>query len=288
MKVCLNCKLKYDDSYKFCKKCGNTLSVYQSNKQNNSDTSSDVNIALCICSNFLIFILAFSIPILAYFYFRSDSNNAVVKNTEIVQQPKNNEHVLQKIVEVRQKERVVPNNFKSINVLGRNIYLPKNFKRIPEEEKILYTSSSEHMTMGIALYGLVDYNDVGKNDKSQRYEIIVTYSQSPSFKNINSYVEEKSFEEGLKGTLISVGQSGDVKFISKEICNNTDGHKYLKAVYSVSEKGNLDNKIKVCYVLTFFDGKLYGIFMKAFFDSYLEHSSDFNIISKTFGTIQEL
>lgn len=283
MKVCLNCKLKYEDSYKFCKKCGNTLLVFQPNKQNNG-VSSDTMIIVF----FLIILSIIGIAFLTSHYSSYDSNNATVKNTEIIRQPKNNEHVSQKIVEVRQKERIVPNSFKAINVLGRNIYLPKNFKRIPEEEKILYTSSSEHMTMGTALYGLVDYNDIGKNNKFKRYEVIVTYSQSPSFKNINSYVEEKSFEEGLKGTLISVGQSGDVNFISKEICNNTDGHKYLKAIYSVSEKGNPDNKIKVCYVLTFFDGKLYGIFMKAFFDSYWEHSSDFNIISKTFGTIQEL
>ena len=35
MKICLKCNSKYDDKYKFCKRCGNTLSVVQKVRQSN-------------------------------------------------------------------------------------------------------------------------------------------------------------------------------------------------------------------------------------------------------------
>ena len=56
--------------------------------------------------------------------------------------------------------------------------------------------------------------------------------------------------------------------------------------YSVLEKGNLDSKTYVDYILTIYDGKLFGIFLKRF--GTLDFNFDFDVISKTFGTVQEM
>lgn len=298
MKVCKRCNLEFDDKFKFCKKCGSILTdkVVRKKEFKIENTegilvpSERHQIMIKSASKwfFLFFIfLILWILVINNSSFDSQSNSSVrTYNSLSLSTSEKVESVPMKVIEVKKKERIVPNNFKVINLLGRNIYLPQNVKRIREEEKMFDTSSYDHIRAGIVYYGLVDNNTVGENNKYKRYEVIVIFSESPNFKGISSTVERKSLKEGLKGTLASVRQNGDVNLISEEFCENADGHQYLKAKYSVVEKGNLDSKTYVDYILTIYDGKLFGIFLKRF--GTLDFNFDFDVISKTFGTVQEM
>lgn len=279
MKYCSKCRIEYSDKFAFCKKCGQKLEIYQQQSQvkssntelvNNSGNKND--------SKRWMIIGAVIIVLLAFFLI--DGNSFM------------NKGVSGNIPDKGVKYSQIPDSFIAVDLLGRNIYLPKNYIRIKEEEKMLDTSSvninykTKIEKAGVALYGLIDNNGASENNMLKRYEVVVTFSQSPSFQNLKPHIEEKSFEEAFKGTKNLVSQSADFRLISKEICKNNDGHRYLKVVYVVSEKGNPSNSLIIHYAVTYFDGTMYGIFLRTSPETNGKFDNDFDMILKTFGTKQ--
>ena len=273
MRTCPNCHLEYDDKFSFCKRCGQRLErsqIQDSCVTPNTDVQNTNNHK----SNSWI-LIAGVVVLVALLGFFVTGDNGVSGN------PTN------KVSSSIAKKPLVPNHFVSVDVQGHNIFLPRNYIRIKEEEKMFDSPSIGRVERaGVGLYGLVDNNNAGENDMLKRYEVIVSYSQSPSFRNIKPHIEEKAFEEGYNGTMTTVRQSANVKLISKEICKNADGHRYLKVVYVVSERGNLDNKLLIHYAITYYDGIMYGIFLRTAPETNGKFDKDFDIILNTFGTTQ--
>ena len=216
-----------------------------------------------------------------------DKWDKIINSTSIVEKTENIKNDNQKVV--------VPQSFMAIDVVGRNIYLPKNFIRIREEERLLNSSviNKNHGThikrTGICLYGIVDNNDkkIGENDSLKRYEVMIGFAESPNFVNIKPNIEEKSLETAFKANMISVNAFSNVKIITKEICTNYNGHKYLKAVYVHKPNDNSNEKMITYYCTTFCDGKLYHITLNAFANVGDRYNKEFDIIFNTFGSVQE-
>ena len=272
MRTCPNCHLQYDDKFSFCKRCGQRLERIQ--KEDSCVTSNtDVQNTNNHKSNSWI-IIAGVVVLVALLGFFVTGDKGVPGSTS------------NKASSSIASKPLVPNNFVPVDVQGRNIFLPRNYIRIKEEEKMFDSPSIGHVERaGVGFYGLVDNNNAGENDMLKRYEVIVSYSQSPSFRNIKPHIEEKAFEEGYNGTMTTVRQSADVKLVSKEICKNVDGHRYLRVVYIVSERGNSNNKLLIHYAITYYDGIMYGIFLRTAPETNGKFDNDFDIILNTFGTM---
>lgn len=299
MKYCPKCQIEYSDKFAFCKKCGQKLEIQPQHFQvTSSNTEPENSIGNKRDSKKWMVIGVVVVALLVFF--AVGGNTLTNKNTQgnipdmriqkqdLTKNTVNSSNSSSMVL----KKSLIPDGYMAVDVVGRNIYLPKNFIRIKEEEKMFDTSSvnssynSKIEKAGVALYGLIDNNGAGENNILKRYEVVVSFSQSPSFQNLKPHIEDKSFEEAFKGTKNMVSQSADFRLISKEICKNNDGHRYLKVVYVVSEKGNPDNKLLIHYAVTYFDGTMYGIFLRTPPETNGKFDRDFNIILNTFGTIR--
>lgn len=182
-----------------------------------------------------------------------------------------------------------PNNFKAVDVAGRNIYLPKNLIRIKEEEK-MFDSSMINKTQGtnitragVALFGLIDNNKAGENDSLKRYDVIVGFSEFPNFVKIRPSYEEKYLETAFNSNMFGVKLLNSVQLISKKIHINIDGHKYLKSVYIMTPNNNSEEKLRVYHCATFSNGKLYNIFLRTYAGAGDRYNKEFDFILDSFG-----
>ena len=182
MKYCSKCRIEYSDKFAFCKKCGQKLEIYQQQSQvkssntelvNNSGNKND--------SKRWMIIGAVIIVLLAFFLI--DGNSFM------------NKGVSGNIPDKGVKYSQIPDSFIAVDLLGRNIYLPKNYIRIKEEEKMLDTSSvninykTKIEKAGVALYGLIDNNGAGENNMLKRYNNLRRVSLMNVFKFNNKRIE---------------------------------------------------------------------------------------------------
>ena len=201
----------------------------------------------------------------------------------------NNNYAIQDSKTTTNVKVTKPNNFKAIDVAGTNIYVPKNLIRISEEERMFdcseinKTQGTNITKAGVALFGLIDNNKVGENDRLKRYDVMVGFSESPNFIQIRPSFEESYLETAFKSNMFAVKLLNSVQLISKKIHINVDGHKYLKSVYVMTPKNNSDEKMRVYHCAIFSHGKLYNILLRTYADAGNRYDKEFDFILDSFG-----
>lgn len=182
---------------------------------------------------------------------------------------------------VMQNKNRIPQNFIAINVLNQVIYLPRDFKKmeIPKQNS----------GAGTALIGAVLRNTTNPPTVG-RYDVAVMFEKSADLRRIKPQEEEQVLELIFKNFWNSMNQTTKVAtkrvFISKEICRNTDGHKYLKAVF-VSGNPNkplLDTNNRAAIYI--FDDLIYYIMCGELAIQKDKYATEIDCILDTFGTSQ--
>ena len=127
-----------------------------------------------------------------------------------------------------QVKNPIPGDFVAINVLDKVIYVPKEYEKMEV--------SGQNPNGGIALMGGVWKKDTKSKDPIiDHYDVMVMYEKSPDLRRMKPQEEEQVLDLIFKNFWQSMKQTAKVatkhEFISKEVCKNVDGHKYLKFVY---------------------------------------------------------
>ena len=117
MKYCMQCKLKYNDKYKFCKKCGSKLTVFQNSARNNNVNSNSKN------SLILIFCIVIIAVVCATFYYYNNKVQTLeneVKTQEIITKPVDNTISKNVKEEVEKEARAAVDNVRQQNQVINN------------------------------------------------------------------------------------------------------------------------------------------------------------------------
>ena len=322
MKFCTNCGQQCNDEMSFCSKCGNALinepqeyfcptcgkslgekfdsfcpycgqsfgdTASNSGKEQLFSTANNINhqedqiesdinsknnnkgylkAMLIIFAVILFFGIGFGLLL---------SANKASSNSNNVQ--KNSNASVPMMVKAR-VTKSIPKDFVQINVLNQVMHVPKEFEKM-EIPKHLSNA-------GMALTGNVwKKGDASKNIKPDFYNITVLFEKADDLRKIKPEEEEQVLEQIFKNSWNAMLQTAKVatkrELVSKEICKNIDGHKYLKAVSTIGvpNKPNRDRLENIAIYV--FDDTMYFITIDESVRSNNKYTAEINIILDTFG-----
>ena len=175
-------------------------------------------------------------------------------NSQPVQSQKNTSG--NEVKTVAQKINPIPENFISVSVLNRTLYVPKEI----EKRKI----PTQNPNLGVAFSGSVyKQDDAEKDYRKNRFEVNVMYEKAADLKRMRPSEEERILETIFENFWRSMKQNAKVatrhELIYKKIQRNRGGHLYLKAEYISGNpaRPNLDMRNKMA--LYIFDEMIYYI-----------------------------
>lgn len=183
-----------------------------------------------------------------------------------------------------QVKNPIPKDFVAINVLNKVIYVPKEYKKmeIPRQNP----------NGGIALMGDVWIKDEKSKDPIiDRYDVMVMYEKSSDLRRMKPREEEQVLDLIFKNFWQSMNQSAKVatkhELISREVCENVDGHKYLKFVYISGnpDKPRFDKIERVAIYI--FDDTIYYITAGELVRANNKNAAEIELILNTFATNQQ-
>ena len=121
----------------------------------------------------------------------------------------------------------IPDKFVPINVLKQVIYVPKEYKKME--------IPNQNSEAGVALMGGVWKKVENPKDAIiEHYDVTVMYEKAADLRKMKPYEEDQVLEIIFKNSWNAMMKTAKVatkkELVSKEICKNIDGHKYLKAV----------------------------------------------------------
>ena len=182
------------------------------------------------------------------------------------------------------RKNTIPKGFKPVNVLNKVMYVPEEFKPIDVSYKITAQGSDS----GMALVGSILKKDESIKDKAINfYDVHVGYEKHDELRNMKSYEEAEVLEVIFKNYWESFKNSGKLvtkkDLISKQICENLDGHLYLKVDFTSGNPNKPKlNKSNVTGIYIF-DNTIYFVSLGQLVRGNGRHNKDFDIILNAFG-----
>jgi hypothetical protein len=177
----------------------------------------------------------------------------------------------------------IPKDFVPIRVLNQVIYVPKEFKKM---EIPAHLSNA-----GMALIGNVRKKvDNPKDALIEHYDVSVFYEKSPDLRKIKPHEEEQALELIFNNAWNASKKAAKVatkkEIISKTICNNIDGHKYLKAISVVGNPNKPNNDMLNREAIYIFDDTVYFISTSELVQANSKYAAEIDSILDTFGSIR--
>ncbi len=184
-----------------------------------------------------------------------------------------------KTVEAR-NTKSVPQKFVPIKISKQVIYVPKEYKNIE--------IPNQNSAAGIALMGGVWKKVENPKDAMiEHYDITVMFEKAADLRKMKPYEEDQVLEIIFKNAWNAMSQTArDVtkkKLISKEICKNIDGHKYLKAI-SINgnpNKPHLDMVVRTAIYI--FDDTIYFVSTSELARANNKYATEIDSIFDSFG-----
>lgn len=174
----------------------------------------------------------------------------------------------------------IPKDFVSVKVLNQVIHVPKEFKKMD--------IPNQNPDFGLALIGDVWKKvDNSKDPMTEHYNVSVSFEKSADLKNMKPHEEEQVLEIIFKNSWNAMLQTAKVatnkELISKKMCSNINGHKYIKVV-SISgkpNKPNLDMLEKIAIYI--FDDTIYFVSISELVRANNKYATEIDTILDTFG-----
>ena len=181
-------------------------------------------------------------------------------------------------------KKAIPKGFKVINVLDKVIYVPNEFKKM--------NVPLQSPNAGMALVGdVLRGSDASSDPLADDYSIAVIYEKQSILHNMKPHEEDETLNLIFKNVFDNAQKSGlqnpkvpmKHELVSKEICRNVDGRKYLKAKSIIRHlnKPKVDeNESMAVYII---DDTLYMISVSGLLRANGKYDKEFDTILDTFG-----
>lgn len=300
MKTCNNCGQQFDDEMNFCPKCGIPLTAEPMEyfcpscgrslgetfdsfcpycgqsfveTQNNDENDRESKGCLYYIVLAVVFFLGGCLLLVGI------STGFNFDQSETTEISKNDRPAETRTVETK-VSKSIPNDFVPVNVLNQVMYVPKEFKKMEVPK--------QYSDAGMALVGNVwKKGDESKGLKPDFYDIHVLFEKAKELKEIKPHEEEQVLELIFKNAWNSMQQTAKVvtkrEFISKEICKNLDGHKYLKVISIVGNPNKPDRDMKEKMAIYIFDDTAYIVSVAERIRSNGQYAEEIDNILDTFG-----
>lgn len=189
-------------------------------------------------------------------------------------------------VYAHQIKKPIPKGFKPVNVLNKVLYVPVEFKSIDAS----YQISAQGTNAGMALTGSILKKDADVKDALAKfYDLAVFYEKNEILRSMKPYEEAEVLEVLLKNMLETFNPKSARldRIVSKEICENIDGHLYLKVVMSLksTKKPKYDSMEHIAIYI--FDDTIYFITSSPLVIANGVYDKEIDTIFDTFGCYLE-
>lgn len=195
-------------------------------------------------------------------------------------QKTNNDLPVMKTAETK-NTKSIPHNFISINVQNQIIYVPKEYKKIEIPH--------QYADMGIALLGGVWKKvDDPKEAMTEHYDVKVMFEKAADLRRMKPDEEDQVLEIIYKNSWDARAKAANKvtkkELVSKEICRNIDGHKYLKtvAIFGDPNRPHLDMVDRSAIYI--FDDTIYFVSTNELVRANNKYAAEMDCILDTFGS----